>query len=160
LRASDLDPAHVPTLRRLLDVYWRADDPAALVDVAAELATRGALDTEAPRSARAEKLDAVPSTVDRAAGPIAGRSLAQAVIAAALVGEVPLAAKLVRAIGDDAPRRIAEALAALDGATGRLTLPSASTAIAELGRRGLVDLPRVRAAAGDTPLAEMLARAP
>ncbi len=34
LRASDLDPSHVPTLRRLHDVYWRADDPAALVDVA------------------------------------------------------------------------------------------------------------------------------
>src|SRR5207244_2609090 len=29
LRASDLDPTHLPTLRRLLDVYWRADDPGA-----------------------------------------------------------------------------------------------------------------------------------
>src|SRR5262249_14245200 len=44
LRASDLDPNHVPTLRRLLDVYWRADDPAALVEVASELAASNGLD--------------------------------------------------------------------------------------------------------------------
>src|SRR6185369_7322847 len=43
LRASDLDPTHQPTLRRLLDVYWRADDPGALVEVASELADKGAL---------------------------------------------------------------------------------------------------------------------
>src|SRR5262249_34581714 len=43
LRASDLDPSHVPTLRRLLDVYWRADDPGAIVEGASELAGAGAL---------------------------------------------------------------------------------------------------------------------
>src|SRR5262249_33077907 len=45
LRASDLDPTHVPTLRRLLDVYWRADDPASLVEVSTQLASSGALAT-------------------------------------------------------------------------------------------------------------------
>ena len=43
LRASDIDPSHVPTLRRLLDVYWRADNPGALVDVASELVKSGAI---------------------------------------------------------------------------------------------------------------------
>ncbi|HEY0255462.1 MAG TPA: hypothetical protein VGC41_28230, partial [Kofleriaceae bacterium] len=43
LRASDLDPTHVPTLRRLLDTYWRADDPGALVEVSAQLAGSGSL---------------------------------------------------------------------------------------------------------------------
>ncbi|HEV7558218.1 MAG TPA: tetratricopeptide repeat protein, partial [Kofleriaceae bacterium] len=134
LRASDLDPSHVPTLRRLLDVYWRADDPGALVEVAGELAHAGAL----------------------ANGPVASSSLAQALIAAALVGDTQLAASLNAALGEDAPERVAQALTALVHREGRLQLSSAGTAIAELARRGMLDLARVRAAAAGTPVATVL----
>ena len=140
LRASDLDPSHVPTLRRLLDVYWRADDPAALVEVATELASSGALDS----------------------GPVTQSSLAQALVAAALVGETALAARLVTALGDAAPAKIASALAELaqrNREGGRLQLASASTAIAELGRRGLIDVQKLRIAATGTPVADHLAQA-
>jgi tetratricopeptide (TPR) repeat protein len=129
LRASDIEPTHVPTLRRLLDVYWRADDPAALVEVATELTYSSAF----------------------VSGPIAGTSLAQALVAAALIGDAELATKLVAALGDEAPRRVAASLAELSERKGRLELATASTAIAELGRRGVLDLAKVRAAASGTP---------
>jgi Tfp pilus assembly protein PilF len=134
LRASDLDPGHVPTLRRLLDVYWRADDPGALVEVAAELADKGAL----------------------ASGATPETSLAHALVAAALVGDTQLAQRLGAALGDDAPRRVATALAELEGRDGRLGLANASTAVAELARRGLLDLAEIRAAAAGTPVAGVL----
>ncbi len=138
LRASDLDPAHLPTLRRLLDVYWRADDPGALVEVATELADKGALAT----------------------GPAAEISLAHALVAAALIGDTQLASRLGAALGDDAPRRVASALAELTGKhEGRLQLASASTAIAELARRGHIDLAKVRAAAAGTAVANLLTMA-
>ncbi len=135
LRASDLDPTHVPTLRRLLDVYWRADDPASLHDVSSQLAGSGAL----------------------ASGQVARTSVAQALIAAALVGDTNLAGKLVAALGDEASTRIAEALAELvdrPKATGgrRFELKSAATAVAELGRRNLLDLTKLRQAAAGTPV--------
>jgi tetratricopeptide (TPR) repeat protein len=134
LRASDLDPSHVPTLRRLLDVYWRADDPGALVEVASELADAGAL----------------------AHGPVAASSLAQALIAAALVGDTQLAASLNAALGDEAPGKVAAALVDLVDREGRLQLASAGPAISELARRGLLDLAKVRAAAAGTPVLGVL----
>jgi tetratricopeptide (TPR) repeat protein len=135
LRASDLNPTHVPTLRRLLDVYWRADDPGALVEVATVLASTGALTS----------------------GPIAGSSLAQALVAAALVGETQLARQLVDALGEDASPRIAAALAELGDRSGRFELKGAGTAVAELARRGLLDLQKLRAAASGTPVESELA---
>lgn len=135
LRASDLDPSHVPTLRRLLDVYWRADDPGALVEVASQLAQSGGL----------------------AMGPIAGSSLAQALVAAALCGETELATMLVDALGEDGPPRIVSALAELVDRRGRFELGSASTAIAELGRRGVLDVQKLRLAASGTPVERALA---
>jgi hypothetical protein len=131
LRASDLDPGHVPTLRRLLDVYWRADDPGGIVEVATELADKGAL----------------------ISGPTSDAALARALVAAALVGDTQLAQRLQNALGDDAPREVAASLAELAGKSGRLQLSTASTAIAELARRGLIDLAKVRAAAAGTPAA-------
>jgi tetratricopeptide (TPR) repeat protein len=125
LRASDLDPSHVPTLRRLLDVYWRADDPASLVEVATELVQRGGL------------VDA----------PIAAVSIGKAIVAAALVGDTKLAGDLVAVLGDAAPDAIAGALGQLAGRPndgGRFELDSASIAIVELGRRGLVDVAKIR----------------
>jgi hypothetical protein len=134
LRASDLDPGHIPTLRRLLDVYWRADDPGGMVEVATELADKGALVN----------------------GPTPESALARALIAAALVGDTALAQQLQAALGDDAPRRIADALTELVGRTGRLQLGSASIAITELARRGYLDLAKLRAAAVGTPVAKTL----
>ncbi len=135
LRAADLDPTHVPTLRRLLDVYWRADDPGALVEVATELAAKGALSN----------------------GPAWEGSLAQAMVAAALLGDTQLAGALSGALGENAPRRIAAALADLAGREGRLQLATASTAVAELAQRGMLDLGKLRAAAAGTPVATLLA---
>ena len=129
LRASDLDPNHLPTLRRLLDVYWRADDPGALVEVAAELVAAGAL----------------------APGSNANPSLAHALVAAALVGETALATSLSKALGEDGPRRVVAALTELVDREGRIQLVSASTAITELGRRGVLDLAKLKAAALGSP---------
>jgi Tfp pilus assembly protein PilF len=136
LRASDLDPTHVPTLRRLLDVYWRADDPAALVEVTTQLASSGSLTL----------------------GPIGKTALSQALVAAALVGDTALATKIVTTIGEDAPTRITNALVGLAGrgkATNgrRFEVKSAATAVAELGRRGVLDLAKLRAAAAGTIIA-------
>src|SRR4030095_10889985 len=80
LRASDLDPGHLPTLRRLLDVYWRADDPGALIEVATDLVAKGAL------------LDA---STDRA-------TLARASIAAASSAAMNLAGAIIHHLGADA----------------------------------------------------------
>jgi tetratricopeptide (TPR) repeat protein len=127
LRASDLDPQHVPTLRRLLDVYWRADDPGALVEVAGQLAAAGPL----------------------APGPIAKSSLAQALVAAALCGEIDLARQLVSALGETTAETVAAALADLTERTGKLELKGAATAVVELARREVLDLHQLRAAASD-----------
>jgi Tfp pilus assembly protein PilF len=135
LRASDLDPGHVPTLRRLLDVYWRADDPAAIVEVASELATAGALGN---------------------GHAIARSSLAQALVAAALLGDTKLATAIGAALGDEAPSRLATTLNELADRDGRLELASATVAVAELGRRGIIDLVSLRAAAADSPVAAAL----
>jgi len=134
LRASDLDPGHIPTLRRLIDVYWRADDPAGIVEVATELADKDAL----------------------ISGPTSERALAHALVAAALVGDTELAERAHDALGDDAPRHVAHALAELAGRTGRLQLATAATAIAELARRGLLDLAKLRVAVAGTSAAHSL----
>ena len=115
LRASDLDPAYTPTMRRLLDVYWRADDPGAIVEIVGELAGTGALD-----------------------GSIDEMSLAYALIATALLGEARLAQQVGDALGERAQTSVTAALAELAGRRGRLQLGSASTAILELARRGVI----------------------
>ncbi|HEY8141506.1 MAG TPA: tetratricopeptide repeat protein [Kofleriaceae bacterium] len=43
LKAIDLDPDHLPTLRRLLEFYWHTGDQKNLLDVARDLDRRGAL---------------------------------------------------------------------------------------------------------------------
>ena len=135
LRASDLDPAHVPTLRRLSTSTGAPTIPA--------------------RSSRSR-----PSSTDKGAlstGPALEASLAHALVAAALIGDTPLAARIGRALGEmpraGSPRRSPSSPAA----EGRLQLASASTAIAELARRGVIDLAKVRAAAAGTAVADLLA---
>ncbi|MBA3818238.1 MAG: hypothetical protein H0X17_05055, partial [Deltaproteobacteria bacterium] len=81
-----------------------------------------------------------------------------ALVAAALVGDTPLAQQLGIALGDDAARGVAAALAELsDRSDARFQLTSASTAVVELARRGLLDLQKLRAAASGTPVANILA---
>lgn len=135
LRASDLDPSHVPTLRRLLDVYWRADDPGAIVDVASELARTGGL----------------------TAGPITGAALGRALVACALVGENNIAKRIADVLGEEAAVRVAAALAELEDRSGRLSLAGASTAVSELSRRGIIDIQKVRQAASGTAAEQALA---
>ncbi|MCG8422255.1 MAG: hypothetical protein MJE77_30405 [Proteobacteria bacterium] len=43
LKGIDLNPRHVPTLRRLVDYYWREDDPGELLDMANSLAEQDVL---------------------------------------------------------------------------------------------------------------------
>ncbi len=43
LKAADLDPTNIPTLRKLVDHYWISADSAALLQVARDLATEDAL---------------------------------------------------------------------------------------------------------------------
>jgi hypothetical protein len=115
-------------------VYWRADDPGGIVEVATELADKGALIN----------------------GPTSDLALARALIAAALVGDAGLATQIQTALGVDTARRLADALAELAGRSGRIQLAAAATAIADLARRGVLDLAELRAAAAGTPAANTL----
>ena len=85
-------------------------------------------------------------------GTASDASLAHALIAAALVGDTTLAGQISTALGEDAPRRIVAALGELQHRDGRLQLATAGVAVAELARRGLLDLGKVRAAAAGTPV--------
>ncbi len=125
LRASDIDPAHGPTLRRLIDVYWRAGDVGALLDVAQELARSGAL--LEPATSRP--------------------TLARTVIAAATSAAMNLADRVTRHLDFDAAPRLAAALAELVGKPGEPTLEDAAAAVLELARRGHVNGADVIAAA-------------
>lgn len=130
LRASDLDPSHVPTLRRLLDVYWRADDPEALVDVARQLAGSDAL-----RS-----------------GSVAANSVARALVAAAVAKDSELVVKLVAALGDLVAPSVVAALTELDDATGRrLSQATATAAMSDLGKAGILNLSKLRAPVAPAP---------
>lgn len=114
LRAADLDPTHQPTLRRLIDVYWRAGDGAALVDVAHDLAAAGAL-------------------LDAATAP---PTLARVAIAAAAVGAMNLAVNAVPAIGVEPAARLAGALIEMVGRTDELSLDAGVAALRALAERG------------------------
>ena len=130
LRASDVDPGHVPTLRRLLDVYWRADDPTALIEVARQLLEVQAL-----------------------LEPATGRpTLGRVMVAAAISLAVHLAARINEHLGADAAARVAAALAELVGKSGELELVTAALALTELARRGQGPSPgAIVAAAADLP---------
>ena len=140
LRASDIDPGHVPTLRRLLDVYWRAGDPGALIDVARQLLeVQALLDPATPRT-----------------------TLGRVLVAAAVSLAIHLAARVAEHLGPDAPSRAAAALVELIGRGGELDLDGAALALAELARRGQGPSPgAITAAATELPppAATELARA-
>jgi len=115
LKASDLQPTHAPTLRRLLDVYWRGDDPDALAQIAAELVEQHAL-------------------LDPATSPI---SLARALVASASSGQLRLAGSIAQHLGAEAPALVAQALAELAGrpADAQLGLEPATSALGDLATR-------------------------
>jgi Tfp pilus assembly protein PilF len=142
LKASDLDPAHAPTLRRLLDVYWRADDPDALSEVATELVEQHAL--------------LEPET--------APTSLARALVATAASGALRLASAIAQHLGDDAPARVAAALVEIAGrpATAQLGLDAAASALRDLANRQhgpALDALAAAARASGAPEAEAIAAA-
>lgn len=114
LRASDLDPGHAPTLRQLVDVYWRSGDTGALLDVANELARSGRLlDAATPRP-----------------------TLARTAVAAATSAAMNLASRVVTYLGAEAAPRLVVALGELVGRAGEPTLDDAVAAVVELTRRG------------------------
>ncbi len=70
LKASDLDPNHVPTLRRLVGYYWRNADLAGLAEVADELEEKSQLfvrETETSTLARVAITAALANDRTRAA---------------------------------------------------------------------------------------------
>jgi tetratricopeptide (TPR) repeat protein len=125
LRASDLDPSHVPTLRRLIDVYWRAGDIGALLEVAQELARTGRL--LEPATARP--------------------TLARTAIAAATSAAMHLADRVTQHLDFEAAPRLASALVECVGRPGEPDLDEAAAAVMELARRGHVNGAEVLAAA-------------
>lgn len=114
LRASDLDPTHVPTLRRLIDVYWRAGDVGALLEVAQELARSGRL---------LEAATARPT-------------LARTAVAAARSAAMNLAERVVAYLDFEAAGRLAAVLTELVGRGGEPSLDDAAASLLELARRG------------------------
>jgi tetratricopeptide (TPR) repeat protein len=129
LRASDLDPTHVPTLRRLIDVYWRAGDVGALLDVAQDLARSGRL------------LEAAT------ARPTPARTATAAATSAAM----HLADRVAQHLDFEAAPRLAAALTELVGRSGEPDLEDAAAAVLELARRGHVVGPEAISAARALP---------
>ncbi len=108
LKAIDLDPDHVPTLRRLIDYYWRIEDDAGLVEIARDLDAQRALPGTDPLPLARALM---------AAGVRSNATLARA-IASTLASETPeaLAAALAQASRD----RPADFIDDLAGAAIRL----------------------------------------
>jgi tetratricopeptide (TPR) repeat protein len=87
LRAIDDDPSHLPTLRRLIDHYWRAGDTSAAMEMVAELVERRGLlapDTRPATRARALLIAAADGNVNLARS-IADRVADVGVVADAVV---------------------------------------------------------------------------
>jgi tetratricopeptide (TPR) repeat protein len=131
LKAIDLDASHVPTLRRLLDVYWQDGDDGQLSEIASELESRAALvDVETPAEslARVGVLSAIMGDDRRAS--LIGRYLGDA-------GAGPVAA----ALAERAARR-REHTVALVRAARQLCVPpgpALGAVKAVLGARGHSD---------------------
>ena len=130
LRASDLDPGHLPTLRRLIDVYWRADEPGSLLDVATDLAQQNQL--------------LVPST-DK-------QTLGRALVATAATAALHLAARIAAHLGSDGAALVAQALLEIGAEHTEITLEAAAEGVRELAKKN--QGPKVSAivdAAADLP---------
>jgi len=89
LKAIDLDPNHVPTLRRLVDHYFRAGEFEGAMEMGAALDAQGALFAEGTAPA----------------------SLARVAMAAAIEGNTGLALKAMNALGAESVKPLAIAAA-------------------------------------------------
>ncbi|HTE52432.1 MAG TPA: tetratricopeptide repeat protein [Kofleriaceae bacterium] len=138
LKAIDLDPDHLPTLRRLLDHYWRAGDNKNLLDVARDLDKRGAL------------LDRV----------VDADALAGAMLVAALRGARDLAVRVADHFGPALGKAMAAALVDASARTGGPPARDLVGAALELAARAGIDAPELgaelRRFAGDDPRAAAL----
>ena len=108
LKAIDLDPEHVPTLRHLVEFYWRQGDDPAVAELAGQLESQNAL-----------MGDATPPD-----------TLARIAVAAALAGDLARAEALVRVLGPAGAGAIATSLA--EAAHHR---PDARPRLAEIARK-------------------------
>jgi tetratricopeptide (TPR) repeat protein len=87
LKGIDLDPEHLPTMRRLIDYYWRIGDLRSLADITSDLERRGALLDEC------EEL-----------------TLARAALGATAAERPDLGGRIARALGEAAPNALATVL--------------------------------------------------
>ncbi|HWM84451.1 MAG TPA: tetratricopeptide repeat protein, partial [Kofleriaceae bacterium] len=138
LKAIDLDPDHLPTLRRLLDYYWQAGDNKNLLDVARDLDKRGAL-------------------MDRV---MDADALAGAMLVAALRGARELAARTADYFGPSLATAMAGALVEASARSGGPAARDLVGVALELAARAGIDPPRLgaelRRCAGDDPRAAAL----
>jgi Tfp pilus assembly protein PilF len=123
LKAIDLDPDHVPTLRRLVDVFWGQGDDKSLLEVARDLEERGAL------------LDASSSTA----------TLAHVMIVAALRGDVELAARVAGFLGPAAELALGAAAGDLVCRADAPRLDDVVAAMLDLANRAGMDRRSLRA---------------
>ena len=93
LKGIDLDPTHVPTLRRLLDHYWHEDDPVEMLEIVDALAEQDAL-------------------LDEQTG---AEALARALVVVAAEGNGALAQELIDWLEDDLGEVLVDALAEVAG---------------------------------------------
>jgi tetratricopeptide (TPR) repeat protein len=137
LKAIDLDPDHLPTLRRLLDYYWKAGDNKNLLDVASDLDKRGAL-------------------MDRV---MDADALAGAMLVASLRGARDLAARTADYFGPALAQVMASALVEASARGGAPARDLVGAALELAGRAG-IDPPQLgaelRRCAGDDPRAASL----
>lgn len=108
LKGIDLDPDHVPTLRRLIDYYWRIEDDAGLVEIARDLDTHRAL----------PGTDPLPLARALVAAGVRGNATLARAIASTLASET--AESLAAALAEASRERPADALDDLAGAAVRL----------------------------------------
>ncbi len=108
LKGIDLDPSHVPTLRRLIDYYWRTEDDAGLVEIARDLDTQRAL----------PGTDPLPLARALVAAGVRGNATLARAIASTLASET--AETLAAALAEASRDRPADAIDDLAGAAVRL----------------------------------------
>ncbi|WP_045119579.1 tetratricopeptide repeat protein [Haliangium ochraceum] len=111
LKAIDLDPHHVPTLRRLLEHFWREADVSELLEIALALSEQGALIDEATDSA----------------------ALGRVLLAAALRGDERLMRSIARYLGSRLVEVVLETVTATLAHPRRpLDVPMLKRALSEL----------------------------
>jgi tetratricopeptide (TPR) repeat protein len=122
LKAIDLDPDHLPTLRRLLEYYWHTGDQKNLLDLARDLDRRSAL--------------CEPS--------VAIEVLAGVMLIAALRDAAAMAIAVARYLGPHAPPALAQALIEECGREGAPLARNLTSTAQELCRAAGIEPAAVR----------------